>query len=70
MKVNIYAVTPAASDILQRLRRARFEFAATGQVDRGDGYAILKKLVDECAAAQVIECLDRHHITAWQGRRL
>jgi hypothetical protein len=66
--MRIYAVAPVGSDNLRKLCKARFEFSASGLVDRGDGYAIVHRIVRENVAPQIIECLTKHQITAWEGR--
>jgi hypothetical protein len=49
-KTHVFVVVPVCSEICARLLRCGFEFSAPGQVDRGDGYVILRKPVQDAAA--------------------
>jgi hypothetical protein len=61
-KAHVFVVVPVCSEICARL--SGFEFSAPGQVDRGDGYVILRKPVQHAAA--MLDLLARPHVTAWK----
>jgi hypothetical protein len=63
--MRIYAVTPIQSQMLRKLRRCRFDFAAPGLVDRGDGYTILVRVVRAANVSQVLDRLNKAGVTAW-----
>ena len=60
---HVFAVVPVCSKMCARLLRSGFEFSAPGQVDRGDGYVILRKPVQDAAA--MLDLLARAQVTAW-----
>jgi hypothetical protein len=64
LKTHVFVVVPVCSEIRTRLLRCGFEFAAPGQVDRGDGYVFLRKPVQNPTA--VVEILARAQVTAWK----
>lgn len=64
----IYTVTPTTSDISQRLRKAGWTFASSGAVDRGDGYALMRRPVRDLRAVDgILDLLARQHVTGWTG---
>jgi len=60
---HVFVVVPVRSEVCARLLRSGFEFSAPGQVDRGDGYVILRKPVQDAAA--MLDILARSQVTAW-----